>query len=114
MKIDYFLNKLTQTPKAVEFQDTMAVIEANYTASPSAFENGGLSNSAEENQGSCKLLALAQLHNLSVEATLACFGHYYREDVLQHPEASDHQNIRNFMSTGWEGVSFAQAPLALK
>jgi len=114
MKIDVFLSKLSQTPEAVEFQDTMAVIEANYYITASAFDNGGLSNSAEENQGSCKLLALARAHKLTKAATLACFGHYYREDVLLHPEASDHQNIRHFMSCGWEGVSFAQEPLTKK
>jgi len=114
MNIDRFLNKLTQTPEAVEFQDTMDAIEANYTFTASAFKNGGLSNTAEENQGSCKLLALAKAHNLTKSDTLACFGHYYREDVLLHPEAGDHQNIRNFMDSGWAGVSFAQEPLNKK
>lgn len=114
MKIDDFLNKLTKTPESVEFQDTMAVIEANYTVTASAFKNGNLSNSADENQGSCKLLAFAKAHSLVQAATLACFGHYYREDVLLHPEASDHQNIRQFMNSGWDGVEFAQQPLTQK
>jgi len=114
MKIDDFLNKLTQTPESVEFQDTMATIEENYEVTASAFENGGLSNSADENQGSCKLLAFAKALDLTPPATLACFGHYYREDVLLHPEASDHQNIRRFMNSGWEGVTFAHQPLTSK
>lgn len=114
MQIDNFLSKLKQAPQTVEFQDTMAVIEANYYVTASAFANGDLNNGADENQGSCKLLALAKLHDLSESATLACFGHYYREDVLRHPDASDHQNIRNFMQSGWAGVSFENTPLKAK
>ena len=36
---------------------------------------------------------------------LQLWGEYYRE-VLADPEGSSHQNIRNFMKTGWEGVPF--------
>ncbi|MCV5745695.1 HopJ type III effector protein [Escherichia coli] len=54
------------------------------------------------------------LNNLDKEATLACFGRFYREDVLQHPENSDHQNIRNFMVTGWEGIKFEASALTAK
>ncbi|NNF96141.1 MAG: hypothetical protein HKM94_04340 [Halobacteria archaeon] len=38
--------------------------------------------------------------------TLACFGKYYREDVLQHPQGTDHLNIRTFMRHGWSGIQF--------
>ncbi|MFK7815738.1 MAG: HopJ type III effector protein, partial [Gammaproteobacteria bacterium] len=31
---------------------------------------------------------------------------YYRDDVLQNPEGDNHQNIRNFMKTGWGGITF--------
>jgi hypothetical protein len=34
------------------------------------------------------------------------WGQYYR-DVLATPDGTDHQNIRNFMKTGWEGVDFS-------
>jgi len=43
---------------------------------------------------------------LDAQQTLACFGDYYRVDVLQNPEGVDHQNIRNFMTYGWDGVAF--------
>ena len=33
------------------------------------------------------------------------WGQYYR-DVLKNPDGDDHQNIRNFMKYGWEGVPF--------
>ena len=56
-----------------------------------------------ENSGSCKIFAFAQLHHLDEASTLACFGAYYRDDVLKHPQGSDHQNIRQFINTGWQG-----------
>ena len=59
-----------------------------------------------ENSGSCKLFAFARLQGLSEAQTLACFGSYYRDDVLGDPGGSNHQNIRNFMQTGWKGVQF--------
>ena len=114
MKIDAFLATLRNTPDSVEFTDTMAVIEANYDFSPTRFTNGDTINEAEQNQGSCKLLGFAQLQQLSQAETLACFGKYYREDVLQNPKGEDHQNIRNFMQTGWDGVSFEGTPLSAK
>jgi hypothetical protein len=64
-------------------------------------------NESGTNEGSCKIFAFAQLNDLSVEQTLACFGKYYREDVLENPEGNDHGNIRNFMISGWEGVKFS-------
>lgn len=33
------------------------------------------------------------------------WGQYYR-DVKASPDGTDHQNIRNFMKYGWEGVPF--------
>ncbi len=101
-----FLNKLTQQPETVEFADTMAVIDNNYTFTETRFLNGDQVNEAGTNSGSCKILAFGQLNGLSVAATLACFGHYYRDEVLKDPEGSSHQNIRQLMVKGWEGVVF--------
>jgi hypothetical protein len=114
MQLEQFLTKLNNSPESVQFEDTMATIEANYDYQASAFTNGNAENSAEQNQGSCKLLAFAKLQGFSVEQTLACFGRYYREDVLGNPEGDDHQNIRQFMANGWDGVSFAVTPLTAK
>ncbi len=114
MNLQDFINQLQEAPENIEFTDTIAVIEANYNFSPSAFINGGTQNAAEENQGSCKLFAFGQLNSLNQEAMLACFGKFYRNDVLQHPENNDHQNIRNFMVHGWAGIHFDSAPLAAK
>jgi hypothetical protein len=45
---------------------------------------------------------------------LACFGAYYRNDVLGNPEGSDHGNIRNFMESGWAGVKLPEGVLSAK
>lgn len=114
MQLDAFLTKLNATPNQITFADTIATVDANYDFTPTAFRNGELQNAAGQNSGSCKLLSLAQLHTLSVEQTLHCFGEYYRTDVLQHPDAIDHQNIRNFIRFGWDGVRFEGSALVLK
>jgi len=106
MKLDTFLNKLNTSPATVEFTETMATVEANYNFTETKFSNGKTVNESGQNSGSCKLFAFAKLNNLDKEQTLACFGVYYREDVLQHPDADDHQNIRNFMIYGWDGICF--------
>ncbi|UTF59256.1 HopJ type III effector protein [Gilvimarinus sp. DA14] len=114
MTLEMFIHKLTEEPLNVEFSETMAVIDAYYSHTATAFTNGELENSAEQNQGSCKILAFGKLHGLTEAQTLACFGKYYRDDVLQHPEGTDHGNIRNFIQHGWGGVHFEDAPLTLK
>lgn len=114
MTLDSFLKKLNKTPQEVAFTDTMAVVEALYDFTPTAFQNGDLHNEAGQNSGSCKLFSFAKLQNFSVEQTLACFGDFYRKDVLENPDATNHQNIRNFMKTGWEGISFEGTALTEK
>jgi len=106
MKLEDFKNKLNATPQAMEFSETIAVIAANYEFTPTAFTNGELHNAAGENSGSCKVFAFAQIQGFSKEETLACFGTYYVDDVLKDPEGSGHQNIRNFMRTGFSGLAF--------
>ncbi|MEG0198898.1 MAG: HopJ type III effector protein, partial [Acinetobacter sp.] len=34
--------------------------------------------------------------------------------VLATPEATDHQNIRQFMLNGWDGIQFESEALAAK
>ncbi len=109
MDLQQFIQNLKQDNKP-DFEDTMAVIEANYDYSPARFSNGDLINAAGTNEGSCKIFAFARMNSLSEEQTLNCFGRFYRQDVLEHPEATDHGNIRNFMVHGWGSVSFDQAP----
>jgi hypothetical protein len=95
------------------FPDTITYIDENYTFTPTAFKNGNQLNNAGENNGSCKIFAFAQMQQLSKEETLSLFGDFY-QDVLKTPDATDHQNIRNFMIFGWNGIHFEGAALEKK
>src|SRR4029079_13458423 len=112
--ITSFLEKLKLNPKSIAFADTIAVIEENYNFTPTAFQNGEQHNAAGENSGSCKLFSFAKLQNLTKEETLACFGPIYFDEVLNDPNGSSHQNIRNFMKTGWDGIKFEGESLVIK
>ena len=114
MTLDKFLEKLNAQPESIEFTETMSVIENQYQFTETAFTNGEQSNAAGENSGSCKLFSFAKLNQLSEAQTLACFGAYYRDDVLAHPDADDHQNIRQFIINGWSSVKFSAEALAIK
>lgn len=114
MRIADFLDQLRSKPDTIAFTDTIATVDANYNFTAVHFTNGTAVNEAGTNSGSCKLFSFAKLQGLSKEETLACFGDYYRVDVLQHPDADNHANIRNFMVTGWEGISFAADALQPK
>jgi HopJ type III effector protein. len=114
MTLEPFLQKLKDCPENIEFNDTMSIIDSLYVFTQTSFKNDDLVNEAGQNSGSCKIFSFARLHNLTPEQTLACFGSYYRDDVLKHPENRDHQNIRNFMKTGWSGIEFDSEPLKAK
>ena len=109
-----FLTKLNRIPEKIEFAETMAVIDELYVFTSVRFQNGDFINEVGDNLGSCKLLTFAQLQGLNETKVLACFGAYYRDDVLQHPDNTDHQNIRHFMQTGWEGIHFDGQALTKK
>ena len=89
----------------------MEVIDTNFEFAPTAFTNGALQNAAGQNSGSCKLFAFAKKQGFTKEQTLACFGDYYFEEILKDVNGNGHQNIRNFMKTGFEGLSFKEEPL---
>jgi hypothetical protein len=98
---------------SVPFSEVLAFIETYYQHQPTAFKNGDVYNETTQNQGSAKVFAFAQLHNLSAGDTLYLFAEHYQA-VLAHPNAVDHQNIRQFMAHGWAGVFFEGQPLILK
>lgn len=102
-QINTLLEKLNG--KSISFKDVLAFIESYYTHTPTAFQNGEAYNEATQNQGSAKVLTFAQLNNLSKEDTLSLFAEHYLA-VLNTPEGTDHQNIRQFMAHGWDGVKF--------
>lgn len=114
MTIKEFVTKLKNNPKQLIFSETMSVIENNYVFTPTAFKNGDLQNSDAENLGSSKVFSFALKQQLTKEETLACFGQYYFKDVLENPNGTDHQNIRNFMNTGFEGLIFEDETLVEK
>ncbi|SNB12036.1 conserved hypothetical protein [Flavobacterium psychrophilum] len=114
MQLKNFIKKLHESPIRITFEETIAVIEQNYIFTPTAFKNGSQYNNIGENSGSCKLFAFGLLQELSVNQMLACFGSYYFEDVLGNPEGTNHQNIRNFIKTGWNEIQFKGEALILK
>lgn len=114
MILAQFKEKLSSTPAEISFKETIEVIDGLYDFTPISFKNGDLVNEANQNNGSCKIFSFARLHNLTQDETLSCFGDYYRVDVLKNPAGTDHQNIRNFMRTGWGGVQFFGEALVLK
>jgi len=112
------IEQLENKPESVEFDQVIAVIADNYNYQPTRFTNGVddsmAVNDAGTNEGSCKLFSFGLIKQLSDAEMLACFGKYYRKDVLQNPEGTDHANIRNFIKTGWDGIKFDQPALTEK
>lgn len=106
MDIKTLLEKIAFEPETVEFKEVMLIISEHYDYQPAKFNNGVVVNEAGVNEASCKLLYFGKLQNLDKDQTLACFGKFYRKDVLQNPQGTDHENIRNFKVCGWEGVEF--------
>lgn len=93
------------------FADTLAFIDAHYEYTPCAFDNADLHNSAGSNQGSCKILGLALLEQLSSNDALLAFGEHYT-DVLATPHETQHANIRQLLKHGLTAVSFTHLPLS--
>lgn len=118
MSLHEFLQQLQSGPQSVEFQQTIDLINSLYDYTPTQFSNGlgegAVTNAAGTNEGSCRIFAFAKLNGLDQAQTLACFGKFYRVDVLQNPAGDDHANIRNFMRHGWEGIRFEGEALKLK
>jgi len=113
--LDLLIQQLRKKPETIEFKDVIDLIDEFYEFTPVQFSNGvgdeKFTNSAGENNGSCKIFSFARMHGLNEEETLNCFGSYYREDVLQHPESNDHANIRTFMDHGWKHIRFLNTAL---
>jgi len=98
---------------SLSFKEVIEFIETYYQHQPAAFKNGEVHNEATQNQGSAKVFAFAQLNNLSEEDTLLLFAEHYQA-VLNTPDGTDHQNIRQFIIHGWPGVIFERQALLAK
>lgn len=111
---EVFLVKIKTNPESISFAEVIAFIDEHYLFSPTFFKNGDQINAAGQNNGSCKIFYFSKINQLTKEETLACFGDFYRIDVLKNPKGTDHQNIRNFIKYGWEGISFEGVALTKK
>ena len=98
----------------MKFSDFIDLIAREYSFSNIAFENSGVFNSKDENQGSAKVFCFGLMHSLSEREVIKCFGEYY-QSVLDSPQdQSSHLNIRSFMNSGWGGVTIDFAALTIK
>lgn len=89
----------------IVFQDVIDLIDKYYETGLIEFKNGDLLNKQGENEGSAKIFSYAALSELDKESTLKLFGEHYR-DTVADPDGNSHQNIRNFMKYGWDGLPF--------
>jgi hypothetical protein len=109
-KLEMLLQQIKTHPEDIEFNDVLEVINNAYQYTPTRFSNGSASgkiiNQPGQNEGSCKIFSFAKAHQLDEQQTLHCFGKYYREDVLKHPDNDDHANIRTFIKHGWKNIHF--------
>ncbi len=112
MTLKDYLKALDDAPQSIDFTQTLSVIDGEYTFTETAFKNGNTENAAGQNSGSCKVFAFAIKHGLNKQQTLNMFAQYYRDDVLKNPAGDDHQNIRQFMQHGFEGLTFAGEALS--
>lgn len=108
MNAERFAARLSQPEH--RFADSLSFIEQHYHYQPSGFHNGPLHNSAEQNQGSCRILAMALDLELTDQQALACFAEHY-QSVLADPDGNEHANIRALMQHGLAAVSFDHPPL---
>ena len=95
------------------FAGVLEFINNHYQHQPAAFKNGEAYNQADQNQGSARVFAFAALNGLSAENTLVLFAEHY-QSVLANPAGTDHQNIRQFMLHGWDGIVFESDALLAK
>lgn len=95
------------------FADVLAFIDDNYNYTPTAFTNGNQENAIDQNQGSAKVFAFAKLNDYTENDTLKLFAEHYKA-VIETPNGTDHNNIRQFMQNGWNGVSFENDVLTKK
>ncbi|MBZ2188944.1 HopJ type III effector protein [Alcanivorax sp. JB21] len=106
---------LEHNPFKVEVDHVLAIIDEHYVYTPTRFSIGAwddlMDNPAGKNEIACRIFAFARIHQLRPSRTLACFGHYYRDDIVSDYEGTSHPNLRAFMRHGWSGVHFHGEPL---
>jgi len=117
MSLSRFIEQIKNNEN-ISFDQTIEIITSNYNYTATEFSNGladeKLVNEAGSNEGSCKIFAFAQINQLNQQQTLNLFGDFYRKDVLEDLSGNGHQNIRNFMQFGWDGIQFSGQALSAK
>jgi hypothetical protein len=112
MTVLELIEKVKQA-EILNFSDVVETIEASYSFVPTKFKNGNIINEANTNNGSCKVFSFAKIHQLNTTETLFLFGEHYQK-VVKTPNEEDHQNIRNFIKFGWDGIHFEDDALQAK
>lgn len=113
-EIDDFIKLLSSdNQSAFDFAQVITLIDKFFEFTPSVFDNGSQQNQAGENKGSCKVLSFAHQYGLNKQQTLRCFAEHY-QSVVDNPTGNDHQNIRQFIEHGWDGIVFYGVALKLK
>mmetsp|Transcript_35112 Transcript_35112/g.74087 ORF Transcript_35112/g.74087 Transcript_35112/m.74087 type:complete len:213 (-) Transcript_35112:147-785(-) len=102
---ELFNANLEMSGDDLKFEEFIELCDEQYEHGLIEFKNGDVVNMPGENDGSAKVLSYAALADFDKEMTLKLWGQYYR-DVVATPDGTDHQNIRNFMKYGWDGVDF--------
>jgi hypothetical protein len=86
----------------------MAVIEDHYNFNQQLLRTVYNTMLPEKTQDLVNYFALCGTSGTNSEGTLFALAYYF-EDVLGNPNGTDHhQNIRNFMKTGWDGIAFTE------
>jgi hypothetical protein len=96
-----------------QFSSTLGFIDQWFDFTPCAFRNGTVHNTADQNQGSCRVLAMALMQGFTAEQALQCFGEHYR-DVLATPGVNNHHNLRRLQAEGLVDIHFDHPPLQRK
>lgn len=104
MTILELINKVKKS-EIINFSEVINTIDNAFEFTPTKFKNGTAINEKNTNNGSCKVFSFAKLNQLTAIETLFLFGEHYQK-VLQTLNDDDHQNIRNFINFGWEGIHF--------
>ena len=100
------LGLLGRAPEQIQFKLVMDAVEELYDVREVNFSVGDVVSEPGQNMGSAKILSFATYSKLEKGTTLQLFGDYYRKDVLENPDGTDHANIRAFIKGGWDCVKF--------
>ena len=95
-----------------KFSDVLAHIEARYQHTQQLFKMVHSKTLLLKIKAVQKFF-FCQVTRLDQAQTLSLFAEHYAS-VLATPEGTDHQNIRQFMQNGWDGVKFEGQALTEK